>query len=453
VSRRSVLVLTILATTLRVTASLADGPLPIRAPGLVVPIGVLTEGVSPEAQVKVAIDARGVVTAVDVLSLTPPSEDDAILREQVVQTLKTWRYAPATRDGKPEATTLTWRIRFPDGPPTGPPSTAAAGVSPFARPSPIAGGDAERARAAILALPLAQRIKMLERETRRAIGLLDPKHMRKVATPRFVVRTDADGGERVAKTIADNLEAIFNVLEVELLTGTSLQPEPYKVQVVVYRSRAQYAALVSQVALFENSVGIYNPAGFIAFHLEQPTSEMVTGTLLHEATHAFLDRHVVRHGVALPRWLGEGFADYVANSAIERGRLKPGKTIARQYTFVSGRAMAIETEAGARLEDAKTALRRGKGLGLPEMLAASADTFYGEKVNLYYSSAWLLVHFLRDGGERPDGAEGAASAGRDRFRDFLLYVAEGYPQEAAFDALYGAIPQAQSAFERYVKEF
>ena len=417
-----------------VPPALADGPLAIHSPTLLIPPETAGVGIAPEVAVKLKIDARGKVTAVDVVSITPASEYDALFRQQVIDTLSHWRFAPATKDGHAVESSLDWRVRFP--------VTTAEQRMGVQVTSPLVGGDAEQRRAAVMALPQERRRKLLEIQTRAAIAFLDPKRTHEASSQRFAVRSDGD--EAVAKTVAGNLEAIFNVLASELMPGISLQAEPYKVQVVAFSSAAQYQAFAAAQLPFERSAGFYSPAGLIVFHLEQPTSDDVTSILLHEATHAFLDRHVVRPGVALPRWLGEGFADYVGNSAIKNGRLQPGKTIRRKFEFNRGQLVGFETGAGARLDEAKQALRRGEGLGLRQMLEASPEIFYGAKSRLYYASSWLLVHYMRDG-------DPGWSA--NRFPQLLLYLAEGYPQTAAVRTVYGDAGAAEQAFRQYVKSF
>jgi TonB family protein len=412
----------------------ADGPYAIRSPQLMVPDEAAGSGISPEVAVRLSIDERGRVVTVDVRSITPASEYDDYFRAEVTETLSSWRFAPATEKGHPVASTLDWRVRFPE---------KAAEEERLHVFAPMSGADLEERRAAILALPLASRRKLLEAEGRYALELLDAKKKSEASTARFIVRTDADD-PRVASVIANNFEAIFNVLASELLPGVELQPEPYKILVFVYRSRAQYATLASTFPWGEGTAGYYSGVGLIAFSLELPTNDEVTSILLHEATHAFLDRHVMRPGVALPRWLGEGFAEYVGNSAVQKGRLKPGKTFVHKYAFQGGGVASFRTGAGYNLDEARTALRKGKGLGLRALLEASPEIFYGERSRLYYASAWLLVHYLRDGS--PESAT-------TRFPQLLLYLAEGYPQVAAFRAAYGPIAAADEDFLRYVREF
>jgi hypothetical protein len=118
--------------------------------------------------------------------------------------------------------------------------------------------------------------------------------------------------------------------------------------------------------------------------------------------------------------------------------------LARKYTFEAGELIDLRTGAGASIEEVKRALRQGKGLGVRAMLDASPDLFYGARRDLFYSSSWLLVHYLRD------ATPGWSS---DRFPQLMVYVAEGYPPLAAFRAVYGSPEAADAAFQRYVKSF
>jgi TonB family protein len=416
-------------------------PVPLRTPPPLVPEATAGRGLAPEAAVRVAIDARGRVERVEVLSIAPSSEFDELFRAELVETLSDWRYAPQIRDGVAEGTTLEWRVRFP---------ARAADQSPDRalerglEPAWVPGLDSESRRARILALPEQQRLALLEAETSAALRLLDREGLERHASARFLVTTDA-GNPEIAAGIANNLEAIFNVLAQVILPGIELAPEKYKIQVVVYRSHQAYLQMIRELESYEWSAGFYSPTGLIAFHLEQPSNEAVMSLMLHEATHAFLDRHVVRRGVALPRWLGEGFAEYVGNSEIRRGKLTPGKTRRAQYELIrSGGAVLVETGAALRVDRARQALRRGEGLGVEKLLDASAETFYGENRDLYYASAWLLTHFLRDG---------ASGWSTEKFPRLLLYLAEGYPLPAAFADVYGPPAELDRAFREYVRSF
>ncbi|HSM15328.1 MAG TPA: hypothetical protein VLA66_14775, partial [Thermoanaerobaculia bacterium] len=359
-------------------------------------------------------------------------------RREVEATLLDWRYAPQLRDGIAEPVTLEWRVSFParPGPTRADPSRPGLreGVDPL---------DSELRRSRILALPVAEHRDLLAAQTKIALSLLEAGRAKRSISARFVVYSDADSAE-VPGIIAGDLEAVFNTLADQLLPGIEAIPEEYKVQVVAYRSRQQYQRLLEEMPFYEWSTGFYSPTGLIAFHLEQPSKDAVLSLLLHEGTHAFLDRHVVRRGVALPRWLGEGFADYVGNSAIQRGQLKPGKTVKRKYELRRWGKSTVETGGSLDLTEARRAMRLGEGPSVQDLLTASPEVFYGDRYRLYYATAWLLVHYLRSGD--PGWESG-------RFPKLLLYVAEGYSADAAFRALYGDPAASDAAFRRYVEKF
>src|SRR5690606_3626511 len=190
-----------------------------------------------------------------------------------------------------------------------------------------------------------------------ALSLLDPGRRHHVETPRFVVHSDGDS-RQTTEAVANNLEATYATLANELLAGIDFQTAASKVQVVVYREQAAYQRLLGALPQFEFSAGYYSPAGLIAFHLELANREHAMSLMLHEATHAFLDRHVVRRGVALPRWLGEGFPEYIANSSIRKGKLEPGRTLRQKLSVDHGDVARVRTSAAYRLDEAKNALRR-----------------------------------------------------------------------------------------------
>jgi hypothetical protein len=413
-----------------------EPPYPLRTPTPLVPEETAGSGLVPEARVRIGIDARGAVERVEVLSIEPSTEHDARFLAVLVETLSQWRYAPQRRDGVPEATSLEWRVRFPARAESGQGAARPLGARP-------GDGDPEAKRSRVLALPEAQRIALLDAELRTAQGLLEPARARAAETPRVVARSDTES-ERTATAVAGNVEAIFATLARELLPGFVQQPERIKLQVVAYRSRASYAALLREMPEYEWSGGFYSPAGLIAFHLEQPSDEAATAVLLHETAHAFLDRYIVRRGVALPRWFDEGWAQYVGNSELRDGRLVPGQKARGRYELWRGRHVRIDSGAALEAAQLQRALRMGEGPGVARLLEATPETFYGAGRDLHYGSAWLFVHYLRHGA--PDWAT-------TRFPQLVLYLAEGYPGEAAVRQLYGDPDALESAFRAYAKSF
>lgn len=72
------------------------------------PAAMRREGLEGRATVRLTIDERGRVIAVELVSATHP----AFFEETRRQALTAWRFRPATRDGAPVASTQTMTVRF-----------------------------------------------------------------------------------------------------------------------------------------------------------------------------------------------------------------------------------------------------------------------------------------------------------------------------------------------------
>ena len=415
------------------------GTVPLHTPPLRTPIETAGTGLAPEVTIRVEVDATGRVRTVKVQAIEPSSEFDELFRQVTVDTLMRWRYAPAIRDGEPDASVLSWTIQFrPRAEKEGPEVPAFAW-----RAFSVAEDSSRDFHRRILALPLEQRRRLLQQQAGHAERHLDQDKLAKATSHRFRVVTDAPKGE-LADVLVTNLEAVFNTLHGLLGEKLAPQPEPYRILVFMYASRAGFDGLKRDVQGIEWSSGFYNPAGLIAFHMQMPSNEALLSTMIHEATHAYLDRYVTRPGVMLPRWLGEGFADYVSNSTIRKRKIVPGRT--RKAELYRGPWGVVRGKAAAlfSLDDVKQAVRRGEAVTLDELIDADRNTFYGDKRRMFYTMAWVLVHFLR---------HGEAGWDQEKFPSLMLYVAEGFPARDAFRAVYGEPADLEEAFRAYVKKF
>ena len=417
-------------------------PVALRRPILLTPVETAGTGLAPEVKVRVDIDARGRVVEVAILSVKPTSKFDSLFEEVTRTEISDWRYAPAIKAGKAVPTTLEWTVKFI----ARKQRDSVNGPSDWLPLASATHGGAEAQRAQILALPLEQRKELLDQKAAIAEKYLNRDTRRRSDSPRFVVISDAPG-EDTAKISAGNLEAIFNVIHD--LFGDRVQPQPEPLKIVAYlmAQRSAFESLKAELGVYEWSAGFYNPVGLFVFHLEVPTMESLLGTMMHEATHAYVDRYLVAPGLHLPRWLGEGFAEYVGNSEIRKGRLIPGRAAKEKFVLIPGfgavRAIPMPRMS---LKDVQQKIRRGEGLSVEQLMTADHNIFYGDQRSLYYPSSWLLVHFLRHG--EPEWAE-------QEFPAFMLYAAEGYPVIEALKAVYGTTPAAmEEGFRRYVqKEF
>jgi hypothetical protein len=300
-------------------------------------------------------------------------------------------------------------------------------------------------RARILAMETAARLKIADGIAAQAEALIKKGQRVSASNEWFAVVTDF-GGQKQADAILQNVGATYAALFA--LLGERIPPRQRieQIRVYVFETKAQYQALVARTAPFEGSAGMYFPAGVMAFHVEMPTNGFLVTAMLHESTHAFNDRHLARRGVTLPRWLDEGFAEYVGNSDIKKGKLVPGGH-ERQQEVAAGAYGAVfwETPSKARTEAAQRAQRKKRALTLEEIIAAGPETFYGKDVELYYTQGWLAVHFLRHG--RPGWVD-------DAFPKFLLFVAEGYPADQALRSAYGvSAGELEASYQKYVKSF
>lgn len=424
-------------------------PTPIHTPVLMTPIEAAGTGLAPEVGVRVVLDATGRVREVEVLSIEPSSGLDAVFEQVTRETLLDWRYAPARRDGLPVETTLTWSVKFPSRTPDAAGPEVVRGTDPpeverFAwRDLAVAERSAFNHRREMLRLPHEKRLELLQENLAKASRFLDAKKIREAATARFLVYTDAPD-PKIGEILASNLEAVFSTLDGLLGGGITTQPDRYKIVAVLFSTEAAFQNAQSSVVGIEWAAGVYSPVGLILFHMQMPSNQALLSTMIHEATHAYLDRYIARPGVVLPRWLDEGFAEYVGNSEIRKGEIVAGKTRRVElYRGPWGEARG-PASTSRTLDQLKDALKKGDAASLQELLAADISTFYGEKRQSYYGTSWLLVHFLNQGEVGWDEA---------KFPQLVLYIAEGYPPLAAFRQVYGDPDEFDAAFKQYIRKF
>lgn len=413
---------------------------PLYTPPLTTPDEARGTGVAPEVTVRVVIDASGRVTEVRTSKIEPSTDLDDLFECTTRETLLSWRYVPATKQGKPVEVNLEWTVQFAE---IAQRERKEQRLPTYRGMAGQPEREAEEFRRRLLSLPPDVRRKMLGQLAETARSHLARGNISKYASLRFLVYTDAPE-KQVAQVVAQNLEATFGVLHELLEPWVAPQPEPYRIVVFVFHSRAQFDRLKGNIRGIEWSSGFYNPLGLIAFNMEMPSSAALMSTMLHEATHAYIDRYVSRPGVVLPRWLNEGLADYIGSSTIKKKQLIPGKTRRSAIIQSPWGAMMGQSRSQLGVDEVKRAIKGKQPLSLAQIISADRQTFYGEERDLYYSMSWLLVHFLRHGEE--DWAE-------QRFPKLMLYVAEGYPPLDALSQVYGDPGRLEERFFRYVLKF
>lgn len=411
-------------------------PVLLRDSLLLTPLEAAGTGVAPEVGVRLRVDRKGRAQKVEVRSITPSTEYDELFRRAVKEALQDWRYAPARRDGEPVETTLEWTIQFQEKA-----ERPTAGRMSF---GPSILDDASRA-ARIFSLPPEKQKEILERHASLAEQNLDSPNRRKAESSRFVVISDAPEAG-TAEVVAGNLEAVFRLLDQTIGTDLGLHPTHFKLVAYLFWSRDSFASLAAQAESPEWVHGVYLAPGVFAFHLETGNVDRLLRLMIHEAVHAYVDRHVTRPGFHWPPWLSEGFAAYFARSEIQDGRLVPGAVRKGKYVLdrVRGGATRRRTDTGLTFDLVQRAVRKGEGVAPAELLAMEREPFYGKERDLHYALSWLLVHFLRHG--EPGWSE-------EEFPNLLLYLAEGYSAPAAVEAVYGLAPEElEGPFREHVRD-
>ncbi len=442
---RTILIATLISVA-TVPASARDDrtAVPLRSPEVATPVETAGTGLAPEVTVRVRVDTAGRVGKVDVLSIRPSSEFDELFRQVTRETLSKWRYAPEIFDGVPIVTVLEWTIQFPsrDEPMKSERPEATPGGRSWSAEPPASLAD--RRWKQILGMSANLQAKLLDEAGGRAEAHLEKGSVRRVDSQRFIVFTDSPRDDS-ARQLAGNLEATFEVVHDLLQPKIEPLPDRHKLVAFMYASRTNFEALRREAFSVEWAAGFYNPVGLIAFHMQMSTNQELVSLMLHEATHAYVDRYIARRGVLIPRWLGEGFADYVGNSRIQKGKLIPGKTPRAQIMHTTWGDAIRKSEAAYTVQQVKLAMGKGTALSLEKLMTADMKTFYGDEYRMFYRMSWLLVHFLRHG--NADWADG-------EFPTFFLYVAEGYPVAESFEAVYGKpMVEFESEFRNYVKKF
>jgi TonB family protein len=416
-------------------------PVPIFKPIVTSPWEASGYGLEPEVKVQVEVDELGRVASVEVLDIQPSTEFDDAFQREVVETIGSWRYAPALEDGVAVARTLQWSIQFS--------SSSRDDDDPRPRRSRgsrtlalLALDDAGSARARIFERPLEERRRILDELGKQAMSHMPPDRLRRTETARFVVLSDAPSLEH-AETLANNLEATYLALDELFRPYLHLQPEPYKIVVALFRHRAAYDAFAAEIRA-PRSNGLYRAPGFITAHLEVQVPEWVMQLLLHEATHAYVDRHLRRRGAGFPFWLNEGLAEYVALSQIKRGKLVPGKKVGSRFAIGNSLSARQKQLSGWTLRRSKKLLAESEDFSFEEVLEADYSCYQGLQSEAHYRAAWLAVHFLRHG-EDPWAEQ--------LFPQMLLFTAEGYPSRQVVEEVYGmSLDELGERFERYVEK-
>lgn len=232
----------------------------------------------------------------------------------------------------------------------------------------------------------------------------------KVETDRFVVY--GEGREAAVRDYAIKLTTFDKVLRL-LNPGTRERPPARKMEVYLVRG-------VSGLRRIDPNLG----AGVRGFYAATPEGVFAAVSeasdlggdevLFHEYAHHFM---LENYPAAYPGWFVEGWAEYYMTTRITPKTVKVGDYNANRVYW----------------------LFNAPWVPMEDVLAKSMRDIRKERRHLYYSQAWLLMHYMRASPERAAQLNAATQA-----------IARGEePLKAFKDATGMDTPQLTSALRKY----
>lgn len=298
----------------------------------------------------------------------------------------------------------------------------------------------EEARIDFDSLPVEQREAIAEQANELASKFFVSRPIKRLRGERFTILTDLANNEYIHR-ISGNLESTFEVLDT-LFEGNPPE-DAASIPVYVYRESVSFDTLAVTLDS-PDATGIYLPGiPLLAFGMDAPSGQSMAGIMIHEATHAYVDRNVRPSGVYFPLWFEEGIAEYVGNSEIRKGKLLLG-TLRRKQRLRLGDIVStnVKSRAYLQLDSLRKSLRKTGGPTLSEVLSADRSTIYGEDKHVYYAASWAFVHFLRH--NREDSFRG-------RFQKLVEELCDGKESLEAVRSVYGDLTALEKAYRRYVR--
>ena len=336
---------------------------------------------------------------------------------EVTSCLEKWRFRPATVDGTPAATVM--HVAFHRFPP--------------------ARGDEEK-----VALPGGRVVSVgLMKQVRVATlafmeSLLKGPDYKEAKGNGWLVRTD------LPKSSLDDVQAAIEFAHRvfdEAFPGPGAPAGAQDVTVVLFKDEKEY----QQLSAFDNIIPDRAPVAG-QYDAEFRTIYSALGlqpmpffarTVAHEATHHFAAQRLSDAEGRIPRWLGEGIAQYVECTrmakpgkvrleALDRGKVEqPAVLMARAETFRG--AFIYQKRAESALSNLDENLAN---VDIAALVDGRLERhFFGERALTLYDVSWLLVHYLMNG----DGRQH-----REAFRKWATDV--GTPRNAASLAAAIGIP-------------
>jgi cytochrome c-type biogenesis protein CcmH/NrfG len=235
----------------------------------------------------------------------------------------------------------------------------------------------------------------------------------------------ADENEKEIRKYSDRLERYYSAMTFVLPSRKSKPSPSNRVTIYVVRSERIVRKLYGSGTDSRYVRGFYMPRAGGSLAIIPPIDAASSGraseselVLLHEYAHHYMAENAA---YLVPRWYGEGFAEYFATAKFESdGTVGLGLPAEhRAYELFQGRDVSIE-----RLLDSRQ---------YAAWKTRDYDNFYGR--------SWLLFHYLFTDNDR-----------RQQIVDYLNRLNRGEAELAAAIAAFGDLKALDKALDAYLRQ-
>lgn len=203
-----------------------------------------------------------------------------------------------------------------------------------------------------------------------------PPGARQIETAHYLIHSSAT--EEQTARVAEAAEALHAAYTDFFADMPSMQPNPAKLQLVLYKDRAEFKAHSRSTSWAE---AYYLPPRSHAYYGD---GDNPVHWMTHEVTHQ-LNREVAHF--RRTKWIDEGLADYFGSSWIADGKLTPGSIDPATYPIW----WLPKLQLTGNLQDDISA---GRIIPLRAIVSGKGGPDINRNVNLYYIEYWSLTHFL-----------------------------------------------------------
>jgi hypothetical protein len=133
----------------------------------------------------------------------------------------------------------------------------------------------------------------------------------------------------------------------------------------------------------------------LALNTRASAPEGLADTVVHEAAHQLIDQRIYGGSGRGSPWVGEGLASYFGyTSRTKAGEFEPGHTGGKSISVWKNAPPASDNAIAQRLKSLHSSLKTAEAGWLEDVLSADPAQFYGADIQLNYTTAWLVVHYL-----------------------------------------------------------